>query len=566
MKRILFVLISALIVFGCAAPGSNNAGVINGTKIAYPDFIRAYQGHTANFQLKTQQVPNNKDKIAIFDETWQNITRHVILKQYFKSYGIRTTNQEVLDTLAANPPEFLRNHEAFVVDGKFNGDLYLQSLRYDNPLNLSLVRREYLEYYVPIQKLKEKMIEKELANNKDALLIAEIITGKADFDLIAFDANEMVPYISDAELESYYNRNLEDFAMQPIFSVQYLNLVMEPLDEDRSFVKAVADSIFYELNRGKNMERVHRERQEQLPGLTLLDAGFVRVDSMDEELLSILEPMVDNAFSRPQSSGRGFIIYQKLQRTKSMMNYRALQIPPILSPYSRDHYFKQATSAMELAKKIGIDQAADELDLQLIEQENIEIGDLWHPDRLIVDQVHPLLMQYHKGKIFDPMYSPISGSWIIIRLSENQVNRVYPFEKVKERIIPIIMDSRKHELARQKANEWVDKQRDGRLYADGKEITSYTSVGLGALWQGQSLDMPYVHAMQRYLGKKKPHPQQFGEYQIVIVPKKFYADKRAKADRDLLKDIYTQTLEPEWFDKLLESEMRKAKVEIYTSP
>ncbi|MCB5234041.1 MAG: SurA N-terminal domain-containing protein [Candidatus Cloacimonetes bacterium] len=565
MKRIITILALAILIAGCASTSSNSAGTINGQKITYSDFIRSYQGHIENFQGSAKRAPTTKEKNEIFEDTWRNITKHVILKQLYKSNGIRVTAQEVIDTLIAHPPQYLKEHAAFIVDGSFNNELYVQSVRFDMPMNLSFIRREYLEHYVPSQKLKAKLIEKEL-NSKEAQLVSQIIVGKADFDLIAFDANEMALHISDSELKGYYDSNLEQFAMEPIYSVQYLSLVMEPLEQDRLFVKAVADSIYYALHGGRSMENVHRDKQGYLPGLNILDPGFVRVENMDDALFSLLESMPDNAYTRPQENGRGYTIYQKLQRTKSMMSYRALQIPPIVSPGSRDLYYQNAESTLGLVRKIGIKNAAEELDLKLVEHNNLRTEDLWHQDRLIVEMVNSKLLDNNKGAILEPIYSPITGSWIIIRLSENQVNRVKPFEQVREQIVSILMESRKHTLAKQKANQWIQKHKDGRYPEQDKDVISYQKAGLGSTWNEQSLDIAYVNAMLLYLNKKQAQPLQMGDYQVVILPKKFYSDSKAKPDKELLKQIYEQTKHESWFENMLNAEVYKAKVEIFTSP
>ena len=129
------------------------------------DFIRSTKD-TANFQLSVNRAPSTKEKTEIFEETWRNITKHVILKQLYKSYGIRVSAQEVIDTLIANPPQSLKEHEAFIVDGNFSPELYVQSLRYDSPINLSHIRQGYFEHYVPSQKLKDRIIEKELSSKE----------------------------------------------------------------------------------------------------------------------------------------------------------------------------------------------------------------------------------------------------------------------------------------------------------------------------------------------------------------------------------------------------------------
>lgn len=566
MTRNISILVILFSLFSCAGPRRDSAGIINSQRISQADFIRSLQGHTANFQLEKKRMPNADEKVALFNETWKNIATHVILKEQFKRHHIEVTPQEVIDSLMTNIPGYYRNSASLQVNGTFDPELYYQSVRYDSPVNMANVRRNYYEYYVPVQKLKASLIEDDLRDKRKINTIAEISTSKADFDLVIFDPSQMEPIVSESEIEAYYQRNLERFAMDPYYSLEYISIPVNANQNDFLFTKAVTDSIYEQIVAGKSLETVQMERSEQLPGIKLLEPGFVRVDNIDEEALAVLEPLPDNSHSRPIAIGGGYHIYQKLQRTKSMMSYRVLQIPPIISQNSINNQYENALSTIGLARTIGTDEAAAELDLELHKHRNLSVTDLWYSDKLVVDRVNAQLMDFKRGDFLNPVYSPITGSWLVIKLTENTVNRVYPLAEVREQIIPEITQNRQKTMAEQNARNWLRDNPQLRVVPGRDLYLSYDNAGIDSQYQGNSLEMVYLNAMRRYINKQAPVVQSLGNVQVIMLPRAYYPQKNQKADPRLLKKLYTRQLPPDWFDSWMQEQHKKARIQIFVKP
>ncbi len=568
MKRILFLILTGIILASCSGPRRDSAAIINGQRISYPDFVRSYQGHTANFQMRTNRTPSSEEKVAIFNETWDNITKHVILEEHFKRYGISVTEQEVIDSLMNTVPPYLKDSPALKVNGKFDRNLYSQSVRYDSPVNMQPVRENFYNYYIPIQKLKEELIDEEVQKSRHSKRIAKIAVSKADFDLLVFDPADMKPILSDNEIQAYYQKNLENFAMAPIFGLQYFSLFVEPEEADRIHSKAVTDSIYKEISQGKSFDTALVERQEQIPGLKILNPGFVRVEHLDQSLLDILEYLPDNGYSKPIPVGHGYSIYQKLQRTKSMISYRALQIPPVLAPATINAFYSQAMGFKTLAEDVGMAGAAVELDMELHSHPKLGLNDIWHPDLSIVEQVNAQLYTRKKGDYLDPIYSTISGSWIIVYLTENMVHRVQPLADVRDQIVEELLASRKNLLARQKAQAWIDLHPELRIdeNAGDYQVKHYYRGGVFSLYEGHSLDIAYITALERYLGKKKPEACSLNGYYIILIPRAYYPDKKARLDSSELRRLYVKQLDPNWFESWMQNKISKARIHKFVSP
>lgn len=568
MRRIFLLFILMAIFFACAGPRGDSAAIINGNRIKYAEFINLLRVHTSTFQRNNLRPPDNKEKQVIFQETWRNIIANTILKSYYRKFNITVTEQEVIDTLSLRVPAFLLSSELFTRNGSFDKGIYLQSLRYDSPVNMEFLRKPYLDYHLPIQKLKNKLINNELLTAKEINRINNIAGSVADFDLLIFDPDRMKPVISDAEIDNYYRNNLTKYQLDPIYSVRYFQLPVPAQTEDYDYTKALTDSIFIDLSKGNSIEQLLAARKHELPGLKLNEPGFVRVDTLDANLLEILEPLVDNQYSKPIPDPRGYTIYQKLQRTKSMLSYRSLSIPIIVTQASINNQYSQATGAVNLAKSIGMESAAHELESSLISHNRITINDIWHEDASVVSKVHEQLLAEKKGNILKPIYSPVTSSWVVVQLSENQIDRVKPLAEVKPQIVIELTQQRKQSLANKRAEEWLGQNPSLKVSSQDPDyqLVSYQGSNIYAMHQNIPLALPYLKSMERFQAKQPPLQDTLNGYSIILIPRTLKLNPKARADADFIRDLFIQSLGDKWFESWLDKRVEAAKVQIFVSP
>lgn len=568
MKRCFILIISSLFFLACAGPRGDSAGIINGSRISYPEFIRALQNNTIDFRSNTNRPPDDREKTQIFNDTWRNLAMRTILNDYYEKYKITASPQEVIDTLSTSIPAFIRNSEIFFTDGIFDRELYLQSLKYDSPVNLSGIRQGYLEDYIPMQKLKPRIIDDELLTRKVRQNIADIISSNSDFDLLVFNPDNMVALISEQELKSYYQQNMDDFALEPIYSISYLSIPVALQEQDEDYTWAVADSIYAEISHGKSFDVLLEEKKEHLPGLQVTESGFVRVENVDESILNIIEALPDNAQSKLIRQDNGYFIYQKLQRTKSMINFRTLQIPPIISPATVNAQHSKALGALALARSLGMSDAAIELGLPLHESGDIIFGEKWHQDPVIVTTIEGRLRELKKGDFIDPVYSPANGSWIVAQLGENQVHRARAFNEVRDSLMLDLQLMRQKQLAKQKAEEWLILNPGQQVSPDATDydIVPFNHTGIDAKYEGMNLDNYYLRAMMQYHNHSSLMVQQIDDKSIILIPRKINSTNGSAVDQLTIQRYFVQTLSPDWFEKWMEDKLNRAKIQIFVTP
>lgn len=568
MKRYYILILSLLLLTSCAGPRGNSAGIINGTRISYPEYISSLQANTIDYRNETNRPSDDNMKRQIFNQTWRNLAMRVILNDYYKKYDITATEQEVLDTLSQHVPAFISKSDVFFGNGKFDHELYLQSLKYDSPVNLSNIRQRYLEDYVPMQKLKPRIIDDDLLDKKARQTIADVISSTVDFDLLVFDPSQIDALVSEQELKSYYQQNIERYALEPIYSLTYLSIPIQLQEQDEHYTYAVADSIYEEISHGKNFEMVYEERRDHLSGLRVVDSDFVKVENVDSSILSILEPLAENSQSKLIRQDNGYFIYQKLQRTKSMIRYRTLQIPPIISPSTVNAQHANAMGALSLARSMGMKEAAIELGCRNFETGQVSLGEKWHQDALVISTIESRLMEHKKGDHFEPIYSPATGSWIVALLTENQVNRARPFTDVKQSIQAELQSSRQVQLALQKAKEWLFQNPDLVTSSSSADyqLVRFNQSGIDAKYKEHSLAIPFLNSMLSMQNKEKAQVESLGNTSIILIPRKIHSSNGKQVEQQTIRSYFVQTLSPNWFETWMEDKLNQAKIQIYVTP
>ena len=183
------------------------------------------------------------------------------------------------------------------------------------------------------------------------------------------------------------------------------------------------------------------------------------------------------------------------------------------------------------------------------------------------ERVGALLLTKKRGTFLEPLYSSQTASWVIIQLSENQVNRVWPLSEVREQIVQSISESKKTEYAFQTADEWLNSNPGYTVDPLSNIYTHvrYSDANIDAMWQNKSLKLPYLDAIMRFSNKQKPDIMMIDSYPIVLIPRSVTYNPKYKHDANLIHNLFELTLDPDWFDVWLQDKINKAKVQIYVT-
>jgi len=551
-------LLAMFAIVSCAVPLNDAAGKINGKTITKDEFYSSYRGHYAMFSYQNGRSPDSAEKINLFNETWTNISRAVILKDYFRKYKITANVREVLDTLSTNIPAHILASPRFQVNGKFERKSYLQSLTTDRPENLSALRKQYQEYLIPIQKLKIQLIENELISSGDSKRCAQILSGSADLELHLFDAANLNIRISESEIANYYQANLAAYRLQPYLKLNYCKIDVIPDETDQKNSQAIADSIRLLLDKGYSAEELAGTTSEA--SISFLDHGYEKTAELPENIAAILATLQDGQSSAPQARDKGWIIYQKVQSTKTLTLYRSIYVQSYPRSSSLIAPETHARRVMNLALNVGLESAADEFNLELYRISPQNPDSLALPASDLAKTIRKLKTA-PTGSILEPVYSAELSAWVIFEVAENQTRDYLPLSDAAASIKSILAEKLKLGYNEKRVKAWLANPQS----AESDSVITLKDINYYSTVPGLPLGRLLFLAVSAHLQKQGAVSVAQGEQIIVPIVKSWKAGQN-KATPQEIQAAYAASQNPDWFDKWLDEKLKQAKLIKYINP
>lgn len=563
MMKPLYCLVAlafALILASCATSSEPIAGTINGQIIPMDQFAVSHRGHYENFYIINKRAPRMEEINEILKLTWRDITKHMILQQQFRRYNITSSLQEALDTLHVNPPTYIKESPRFQKNGVFDRALFVQTLKYDQSEEIAAVIRQYRDYYVPIAKLKQKLISKELLTSKDKKLITNALNAVVDLELIYLDPKSKEVSIKDDDIQFYYDTHASDFTLEPQYSVAYSYLKLEPSSEDVAICHAYADSLFQLLQDGADPEELVKIPTSKQRQVSWEQSGFIKIDQIDEQLFAGLSGIKATEFLPPISLESSTMIYRLDQITKSMISYSFLKVPHLPGSQTINKDKARAQQSAKLLGTIGYQATQDELDLSFEIQKNILFDSQRSRDIYGNLNAKELVKIVRQGYVPEPVFSYSQSAWLLMQVIDVMPLTRKPIAEVYDEIYKIISIEKAYEYALKDAEQAIKN-------------ASFTSLKNQDIAQSQMLVEQSVNHIEpglldldilfeSILGKlKNQEAQIYQKDGFIIIPviQKIKYQKQ-KIDQQGLEQFFEKSLPNDWFDQWMEGQIKKAKV------
>jgi hypothetical protein len=554
-----------LFLSACVTQNIEMAGKVNGKPIPYNEFMAEFRNRYEAFSIQNNRPPSSDEKELLIAETWQNITKDVVLKQHFKKYNITATMQEAIDTLKANPPAYIKTSPLFTVNGRFDQSSYHQSLDYDRPENLMMLKRQYQTYYVPIARLKNKLIEREMLSKSQMKRVDSIVSGDADIDWVILDSRQLDAVVTDTEATEYYQANKQRWVLEPRFSLAYAVLPVQASQSDSLYAKALIDSLVAASTDPKSLH-------DFITSHTMVktnDSGYVFLMDLDSNLKTTLSNVQEGEFSNAELISGSWQVLRLDQMTKSMLKFTSFTIPIQAGQQSAAAFLPKARQLRDLASQLGIVRAAEEMDLRHRSHQDLLPSDRWIDDPAIVSMVSSVLDSASDGYLFEPRYHAPLSAWIVVQLIDNQNQRFMPFQDTKASITAILRATRQKEIALRNAQDWLSTK--PRAATDSKTIpgsrtVSQQKVNVNSLLDGFPLRDIYFNAVQLHITKQPVQAYAAGDLVIIPFIRAFRPGDARSISPQVMREYYAISLGPNWFNAWLDAQVKNANVRIIAPP
>jgi len=254
-------------LFSNSSRMQNTAGIVDGEKLEAIQFSKMLDSQLTQYREADQDI-DDATMNRISEQVWNQYVHEILVGKEIKKFGLQASDKEIYAYLVDNPPQFLMQNEAFMTDGQFDYQKYLQILQ--NPQgNEWLGVEEYIRNYLPFEKIRslitnlamttdEEVKEEYLTNNQKYTIEAAIIP----MDVLG---NEPIP-VEEKEIRAYYSEHKKDYFIDEKRELEYVTFDVKATLADSQAVYQTIVGLKNRINGGEAFETIAAEFTEDPSG------------------------------------------------------------------------------------------------------------------------------------------------------------------------------------------------------------------------------------------------------------------------------------------------------------
>ncbi len=332
----IFILYMALMdtkvmeIFGAR---SNNVGSINGRDVTYQEYAAAIERYRENQQRQGMQIDENQME-SVREQTWEALVTQILLEQKIEEFGIKVTDQELVDIITGpNPPQFLTQYFTDSL-GNFNRQAYDAAIRdrrnssamvqAEEVLRQQLLQEKLQNYVLGTITVGENEIRRQFADQN-----ININVDYAFVDIGKMNDNE-IKY-TDADLKAYYDKHLNDYKVEAQRKIKYVLFKIAPSQDDTMAVVKNMDAILKKANE----EKIPFKQLVQDYSVQPYSKDTVNVSLLPANVIALLAKANVGQIVGPIPTWEGFVLYNLVakitdkQRTAVKASHILIQNDPV---------------------------------------------------------------------------------------------------------------------------------------------------------------------------------------------------------------------------------------------
>ena len=456
-----------IVISGCSRTASNYVGQVNDRNIGFEEFMIARRFQFENYVFNTGLTPNDATRQELSDRAFNNLVEGIIFQEMLRKHQITSSYQEAIDTLTARVPQVIINSGLFTENGSFNQEKYRQSLLTNEPVNLSILVRDYVDIYIPRVKLKEKVIDGYRVPEQEIQDEYLALNSSADVSIICFYPEYFSDIvILDREVRDYYNEHRVDFMTDPHIRIEYVLFPLRPNALDSMATKTRIDSIYTELQDDTPFPILAGNLSDSQTSVNRGEMPFMDLESFPVRIRSDLERLQLEEYTRPYAVTDGWVIYQLMAKTRNLVKLREIYVKHRPSQRTRDQLYDRIVNIRQLATEIGLQRTAFEYDLDLHRSEVVTPADPYIPILGKSDSLIERAVNARPGTIFEPIFHNQLQSYVLVSLLESQSRDFLQLQTVYDEIREILNVKKQRELTKQAAETYARRVNYNRILAE----------------------------------------------------------------------------------------------------
>jgi len=492
-KTMLWILILAfvgLIVFEWGASFSFQGGqsgqpkhmaVINGREISPQQYYQMLQNE---YERARQQSNNDalteQQRDQIEERLWEQLVNETLVQQAVEEREIMVTSQDIIRELRNNPPQVLRNVEAFQTDGEFDRQKYLQAL--NNPVGDEWVAVENMvRASLPAQKLQSMLLasvnvyEEEIRQQ----YIDENINFTVEYLQVPLRSIEdELAQPSERKIEEYYEDHIDEYRVPEKRIVEYASFPKAPAAEDTAAAYNTAMEVLSQAKNGADFAQLAREYSEGPSASQGGDLGWFGPGQMVGEFEKAAFSADPGDIVGPVETRFGYHVIAvedtRTQNGEQQIKARHVLIEISASASTVEEQRSNANLFLFDAQDYSFQASADSNNVKINTAAPFTRDAGYIPNLGRFEEAIDFAFTNPVGTISEVLEN--DNGYYVFRVKEIQQPFVKPLEEVRERISRQLLNDNKQVMAYERAQVLrarIDQSTDLQSFIEDEEGVTY---------------------------------------------------------------------------------------------
>jgi len=491
-KIILWILIVAfvgLIVFewGASYSGQGRRGQpkyiaeINGRKIEPQQYYQMLQQQYQRVRQQSGGQISDQQRQRIREQLWNQLVNETLVQQQVQDRNIIVTDQEVLRELRNNPPQILRNVEAFQTDGQFDTTKYRRAL--NNPAGNEWVAIENMvRSSLPAQKLQSMLLATVTVSDEEVRKAysrqnIEYTVDYLQVRMANVSDEEAAP--SDEQVREYYQEHIEEYSVPEKRRLEYVVFSKTPSAEDSAAVLKTAEEVLNRARRGEDFAQLAEEYSDGPSASQGGDLGWFGRGEMVPGFEEAAFNAAPDSIIGPVETRFGYHVIQLQDRRTNAEGTEQIKARHVLirieaSPSTLDQRRSNANIFLYDAQDYSFQAAVDTHDVEVQETQPFTEDATFIPGLGQFQEARDFAFQNPVGTITNEVMENEQG-YYILRVSDIQDAYTRSLDEVRDRIVRQLTTENKREVALEMARDVrtaLDSTADlSQIAADNENLT-----------------------------------------------------------------------------------------------
>ncbi len=522
---------------------------VNGDEVAYEQFSRAYQAELDAYRQKNEAEPQSYQVQQIEDQVVESFIQDILKRQLIDKLGIKVTKEEIKYHIFTEPhPIFTMDQNFWNEKNEFDPTKFQAALSSPGNEMFWQYKEQYLRMLLPLDKLDREVISTVRVTDEDVKQEFLLKNQKAKVNYVLFDANTFnVPneQIKDADIKSYYQKNIKDYKEEEKRKIRYVLFQTTPTAADSAEIGDFAQSLMDSLKNGSNFARLAETYSED-PGSAVKggDLGYFGRGAM-------VKPFEDAVFSTavgeitgPVKSNFGLHIIKvedkKKENGEEQVSARHILLKFKASRRTEQTANENANYFSEIAKEEGFLKTA------FSDKAKVDTTDYFTQTGFIpgLGMQKRIAMRAFAMKLNEVsrMYTLEDRGYLVFEVFGMKKAGEKPLDEVKTSIISKLRRDRQLEMAKEKAQRFLEKVRspqDFNLIAAQDSVEAKTTD-----YFNREGSIPGIGRDMKFIGSSfaletneisKPVEGRRGYYVIQLIEKQAFEEQTFNLQKESLR-------------------------------